>query len=87
MSVTQNIIYNSLHGKLRAEKNNKSIRDNISLIHNSPGSDVTKIVILFLYLFFLGAAFLNIYIYIYMYMCIYRILLMCVLRTHINFHF
>ena len=81
MSVTKNIIYNSLHGKLRAEKNNKSIRDNISLIHNSPGSDVTKIVILFLYLFFLGAAFLNIYIYIY------RILLMCVLRAHINFHF
>ena len=83
MSVTKNIIYSSLHGKLRAEKNNKSIRDNISLIHNSPGSDVTKIVILFLYLFFLGAAFLNTYIYIY----IYRILLMCVLRAHINFHF
>ena len=36
MSVTKNIIYNSLHGKLRAEKNNRSIRDNVSLIHNSP---------------------------------------------------
>ena len=36
MSVTKNIIYNSLDGKLRAEKNNRSIRDNVSLIHNSP---------------------------------------------------
>ena len=36
MSVTKNIIYNSLYGKLRAENNNRSIRDNISLIHNSP---------------------------------------------------